>query len=87
VASNTVVAIPARDDAERIGPCLIALNEQIHPPDAVILMLNNCSDATETIARGLTPGLGFHLEVISRELPAAWSSAGTARRLAMALAA
>jgi GT2 family glycosyltransferase len=86
VASSTVVAIPARDEADRIGPCLIALNEQIQPPDAVVLLLNNCSDASETIARRLTPGLGFHLDVISRDLPP-WSSAGHARRLAMALAA
>jgi hypothetical protein len=87
VASSTVVGIPARNEAERIGPCLIALNEQIQRPDAVVLMLNNCSDTTETIARALAPGLSFRLDVISRNLPPAQSGAGYARRLAMALAA
>jgi hypothetical protein len=87
MASSTVVAIPTRDEAERIGPCLIALNEQIQRPDAVVLMLNDCSDTTETIARALAPGLSFRLDVISRTLPPAQSGAGYARRLAMALAA
>ncbi|MEA2772507.1 MAG: hypothetical protein QOD93_5469 [Acetobacteraceae bacterium] len=85
--ANIVVAIPARDEAERIAPCLIALNEQIHRPDAVVLMLNNSSDTTETIARGLAPGLRFQLDVITRELPPAQANAGHARRLAMAMAA
>lgn len=87
MASRTVVAIPARDEAERIGPCLIALNEQIRHPDAVVLMLNNCTDETETIARRMAPRLRFRLDVISRRLPPAQANAGHARRLAMALAA
>jgi len=81
------VAIPARDEAERIGPCLTALNEQIQPPDAVVLMLNNCSDRTERIARAMAPGLRFELDVIHRTLPPAEANAGHARRLVMALAA
>jgi hypothetical protein len=87
VANNTVVAIPARDEAERIGPCLIALNEQTRHPGAVVLMLNNCSDRTETIARAMAPGLHFRLDVISRDLPPALANAGHARRLAMDVAA
>ncbi|MGD0106200.1 MAG: glycosyltransferase [Rhodopila sp.] len=87
MASNTVVAIPARDEAERIGPCLVALNEQIQRPDTVVLLLNNCSDCTETIARALAPGLQFRLDLISRDLPPVLANAGHARRLAMAMAA
>ena len=87
MANNTVVAIPARDEAERIVPCLIALNEQIQRPDRVVLLLNNCSDATETIARALMPDLGFRLQIISRDLPRAEANAGHARRLVMAQAA
>lgn len=87
MASNVVVAIPARDEAERIGPCLLALNDQIQRPDTVVLLLNNCSDATETIARMMVPTLAFRLCVISRRLPPGRASAGHARRLAMALAA
>ena len=87
MANTTVVAIPARDEADRIGPCLIALNQQIQCPDLVLLLLNNCSDRTEAIARAMAPGLGFGLEVISRELPPAEANAGHARHLAMAAAA
>ncbi|HEY0185326.1 MAG TPA: glycosyltransferase, partial [Rhodopila sp.] len=86
-AGRTVVAIPARDEAERIGPCLTALHEQVQPPDAVVLLLNNCSDTTETVARATAARLRFPLEVISRNLSSNEASAGHARRLAMALAA
>jgi hypothetical protein len=87
VASITVVAIPARDEADRIGPCLFALNQQIQRPDAVVLMLNNCSDATGTIARDMAPRLSFRLEVVTRVLPPAQANAGHARRMAMEIAA
>lgn len=87
MARNTIVAIPARDEAERIGPCLIALNQQIQPPDVVVLLLNNCSDQTETIARSMARHLRFRLEVIAGDLPPTQANAGNARRLAMAFAA
>jgi cellulose synthase/poly-beta-1,6-N-acetylglucosamine synthase-like glycosyltransferase len=87
VDKHTIVAIPARDEDERIGPCLIALNQQLQPPDAVILLLNNCTDRTGKIARGMTPDLRFRLDVINRDLPPAEANAGHARRLAMLRAA
>ena len=87
MANKTVVAIPARDEAARIEPCLIALNEQILLPDLVVLLLNNCSDATAAIARALAPDLGFRLRIVSRDLPLAEANAGHARRLVMAAAA
>ena len=87
MASRIVVAIPARDEAERIGPCLTALNEQIVRPDLVLLLLNNCSDTTEVIARWMAPDLGFRLQVISRDMHPAEANAGHARRLVMATAA
>lgn len=87
MAEIVVVAIPVRDEAERIGPCLNALNEQMQHPDSVVLMLNNCSDDTETVARAMAPGLRFRLDVINRDLPPAQANAGHARRLAMTLAA
>jgi hypothetical protein len=59
----------------------------MHRPDAVVLLLNNCTDETETIARAMAPHLGFRLDVVRRELPAAQANAGHARRLAMQLAA
>jgi GT2 family glycosyltransferase len=84
---HTIVVIPARDEAERIEPCLTALNQQTQPPDAVVLLLNNCQDTTEMIARGIQPDLRFRLDVIRRDLPPADANAGHARRLAMELAA
>jgi glycosyltransferase involved in cell wall biosynthesis len=82
-----IVAIPARDEAERIASCLTALNDQHQCPDTVILLLNNCTDDTEAIARAMAPGLRFHLDVICRILPSAQANAGHARQLAMAMAA
>jgi GT2 family glycosyltransferase len=83
----TVVAIPVRDEAERIAACLTALDHQQRLPDTVLLLLNNCTDATEAIARGLAPSLRFDLKVVCRDLPASRANAGHARRAAMALAA
>lgn len=85
--SRIIVAIPVRDEAARIEPCLIALNMQTCPPDMVVLMLNNCSDETETIAHGMIPHLSFPLDVITKDLPPHQADAGHARGLAMAAAA
>jgi hypothetical protein len=83
----TVVAIPVRDEAERIASCLIALDHQDRPPNSVLLLLNNCTDATESIVRDLAPSFHFALKLVCRELPPAQANAGHARREAMALAA
>ena len=66
---------------------LSALNRQTHCPDSVILLLNNCTDDTEIIARRMVPSLRYRLDVINRELPPDQANAGHARRMAMALAA
>jgi hypothetical protein len=85
--AKSVVAIPVRDEADRIGACLKALNAQTRPPDGVVLLLNNSTDRTETIVRGMGPHLRFPLDVASLDLPPAQASAGHARRLAMQRAA
>lgn len=82
-----VVAIPARDEAERIEACLTALSDQQQCPDAVVLLLNNCTDATEAIATRLAPRLRYRLDIVSRDLPPRQANAGWARRLAMQVAA
>jgi GT2 family glycosyltransferase len=87
MANRVVVAIPVRDEAERIGACLTALDANEQRPDAVVLLLNNCSDDTEAIGRGLAPGLRYRLEIVTRSLPPAQANAGHARRLAMEIAA
>jgi GT2 family glycosyltransferase len=81
--AKSVVAVPVRDEADRIGPCLTALNAQVRPPDSVVLLVNNSTDRTETIVRGMAPHLRFQLDVAAMHLPPAQASAGHARRLAM----
>jgi len=83
---NAVVAIPARDEADRISACIMALARQNRAPEAVVLLLNNCSDLTETIARNLAATLPFKLHVACHTFPPPDAHAGHARRLAMQLA-
>src|SRR3954454_25077131 len=80
-----VVAVPAKNEAERIGACLTALHDQQRRPDAAILLLNNSTDETEAIARVMAPSLGFELDLVCRDLPSDQADAGFARRLAMQL--
>jgi len=80
-----VVAIPAKDEAERIGACLLALASQTCRPDTVLVLANNCSDGTPTIALGLASALPYRLHIECHDFPTRHSNAGQARRLAMAL--
>ena len=81
-----VVAIPARDEAQRIGRCLHALARQTVPADHVVLLLNNCTDGTAAAARAQTqldkvpPSW---LCTVECSLPTPYASAGMARSLAM----
>ena len=83
----TVVAVPARDESERIGACLSALLDQRDldgsplQPGAVriVVFANNCRDRTAEIARRA----GDRIEVVEADLPASICNAGTARRGAM----
>jgi hypothetical protein len=81
----TIVAIPVRDEAERVEACLTALAAQTDPPTAVLVLLNNCRDDTGAIAQSVS--LPFPLLIETRDWPAARASAGRARRIAMRLAA
>ncbi len=85
----TVVAIPARDEAEEITGCLEAIAvQQEHLPDAVVLCLNNCTDDTAQIVRRVARGLnGIHVHVLLVTLPPDLAYAGVARRMAMDRAA
>jgi hypothetical protein len=84
---TSIVAIPAKNEAERIGPCLLALARQTRPPDAVLLLLNGCTDGTSTIVRTLAARMPYQLHVRSHTFPPATADAGHARRLAMQWAA
>jgi GT2 family glycosyltransferase len=76
-----------RDEADRIGGCLRSLDRQHHLPSRVVLLLNNCTDATEAVARQIAVDLRFSLEVITTDLPPEKTGAGHARYLAMTAAA
>jgi glucosyl-3-phosphoglycerate synthase len=83
---RAVVVIPARDEAEHVERCLRALAAQrgLRPTDAfeVILVLDRCTDATETVARAIAAATGLALHV---EHSAA-AGVGAARRHGMDLA-
>jgi glycosyltransferase involved in cell wall biosynthesis len=79
---ETVVAIPVRDEAKRIGNCLAAFSRQSVPPDHVVLLLNNCTDGTADVVRSL-PKADHSLNIIECQLEGSSASAGVARGLAM----
>jgi hypothetical protein len=81
-----VVAIPVKDEVERIGLCLESLAGQTgvdFDEMLVLLLLNNCSDGTAERVRELAPELPYRLELQHVELPDPYANAGWARRLAM----
>jgi hypothetical protein len=82
-----VVAIPARDEADWIGRCLSALARQTRQPQAVLLLLNNCTDTTAAIVHSLSGKLPFRLHIQTHTFKVSSANAGSARRLAMQSAA
>ncbi len=91
---RAVVAIPARDEAERLPACLAALAGQVDrlgrplPPGAfgVLVLANNCSDDSAAVARRFAVEALFTMRVVEARLPREQSHAGGARRMAMDLA-
>ena len=83
-----VVAVPVHNEAGHIGSLLEALAAQRNcPPFEVVLLLNNCSDATADIVAGMAPSLPMRVHAPHHQIAAAEAHAGTARRLAMEAAA
>lgn len=79
--SPIVVAIPARNEAARIGPCLQALASQTDAHRhiaAVAVFANNCTD--ETLAAARSVALPFPLHLVEAHLPPARAHIGYARR-------
>ena len=88
LAPRFVVAIPVRDEADLIGRCLCALDAQRGVRiDQVVLLLNNCSDATEAVVERLRPMLDVPVVPHVRHFEPAQCTAGHARSAAMELAA
>jgi Glycosyl transferase family 2 len=89
-----VVAIPVRDEEERLPACLLALARQHArlgrsiPPSLVrvVVFANNCTDQSASLARKLGGGLSLDVRVIEARLPPAAAHAGAARRAAMDIA-
>jgi hypothetical protein len=82
--SSIVVAIPVKDEVERIGNCLRALSQQSGiSRHQIVLLLNNCTDDTAVVVRNLTPNLAVPIHQFEVTLPPEQANAGYARRLAM----
>jgi len=92
---RAVVAIPARDEADRLPACLQALADQVDARgrrlerDAygVLLLLNNCSDGSAVLAHEIAKRYPKPLRVVEKHLPPRRAHAGGARRIAMDLGA
>lgn len=85
---ETVIAIPIRNEAERIVACLRAIDAQVGVPSGslgAVLFLNNCTDGTDRLVEELRPTLSIPLRVIVVTYEGA--HAGWARREAMDAAA
>ena len=81
---DTVIAVPVRNEAERIAACLRAIDAQegLAPGRlGLVLFLNNCTDGTPGIVADLLPSLSIPVRVI--EKTHAGAHAGWARRAAM----
>ena len=84
-----VVAIPVKDEEERLPACLRALTHQLDrsgrpiPPAMVrvAVFANNCTDRSASLARKLGGGLSLDVRVVEARLPTAVAHAGAARLL------
>jgi hypothetical protein len=79
------IAIPARNDADRIAACLAAVARQqgvAMADGAVVVFASNCNDDTPRIARESKQGCALH--VVQQNSASGAGSTGEARRLAMA---
>lgn len=94
VSFDVIVAIPVKNEAERIASCLQALAAQTQLDGftplggfRVLLLINDSDDETSVIAKRLVPLVPYRLTVLSVVLPAQSANAGGARRRAMEAAA
>ncbi|MFD0936010.1 glycosyltransferase, partial [Methylobacterium trifolii] len=85
---DTVIAIPVRNEAERITACLRAVDAQagLRPGSlGLVLFLNNCTDGTVALVEDLAPRMS--IPVRFAHVTFAGAHAGWARRAAMDAAA
>jgi glycosyltransferase involved in cell wall biosynthesis len=74
-----VVAIPVRDEEERLGACLTALARQTVPADEILVLLNNCRDGSLDVAHTFAARMG-NLTIMECNLEGHAACAGEARR-------
>jgi Glycosyltransferase like family 2 len=85
-----IVAIPARNEARRVARTLQALGQQQGETASslrVVVLANNCSDDTASVARTTAESLSLNAEVIERTFPPEQAHVGRARGEVLALAA
>lgn len=92
-APRAIVALPARDEGERIEACIAALLAQTAPLSrddrplfGVVLVANNCRDGTAARVRAMLAGSGVPHRVHEIGLPPERANAGFARGLALDVA-
>lgn len=81
-----VVAIPAKNEEDRISRCLHALADQKGVDIGrlgVLVLVNGSTDATAAVAEGLRTSLPYKLRILDLHLPPSMGNAGAARRCAM----
>jgi glycosyltransferase involved in cell wall biosynthesis len=91
VPVRAIVAIPARDEEDRIETCLEALLDQKDregrplPPDSfgIVLLLNNCRDQTAEIARKHLASSPRPSVLVQTTFDSSQANAGWARRVAL----
>ncbi|MBY0251788.1 MAG: glycosyltransferase, partial [Methylobacterium organophilum] len=85
---DAIVAVPVRNEEERIAACLRAIDAQAGAEPGrvgLVLFLNNCTDGTEALVAALVPTLSIPVRVLVENF--AGAHAGWARRRAMDAAA
>ena len=78
-----LVAVPVKDEAERIADCLLALARQDGPLAGVVLLVNDTTDATMAVVSEIAGSVDMAIAAIEHRFDPGQGSAGVARRLAM----
>lgn len=85
-ASRAAIAVPVRNEEERLANCLRALSRQ-EPQGSVvapiIILLNNCTDDSYRVAQHAGAAFGLDVRLIEKSLTPEFATPGWARRLAM----
>jgi len=82
MSERFVVAIPVRDEEQRLSACLGALARQTVPAHEILILLNNCRDNSLQIAKSHAAFMG-NLTILECDLEGAAACAGEARRRVM----